>query len=69
MENKRPIQRRDFLKSATAASVLAGAATLAARADEVPVGTSLVGQEAADCVVELLRGMPHVRSIFVFEGP
>ena len=36
MEKERPIQRRDFLKSATAASVLAGTAALAAGAGETP---------------------------------
>jgi hypothetical protein len=83
METKRPIQRRDFLKSATAASMLAGTATLAARADEPPkeagekpkeqgqagAGGRMVGMEAVDCLAELVRGMESVRSIYVFEAP
>jgi hypothetical protein len=72
MENERPMQRRDFLRSATAASMLAGASTLVSRADDRPqnpaTGGSPVGKEAADCLAELLQGMANVRSLHVFEA-
>jgi hypothetical protein len=77
MENKRPIQRRDFLKSATAASMLPGAASLVASAakhadgmpNPNPAGGSILGHEAVDCLATLLRGMENVRSIYVFKAP
>ncbi len=82
MEKERPIQRRDFLKSATAASVLAGTAAQAAGAGETPkvsedkskdqgrvaAGSALVGLEAADCLAALVRGMAHVRAVYVFQS-
>ena len=83
MDNDRPIERRDFLRSATAASVLVGAASLAVYGDEPPkqpdgqptgqggasTGSTLVGSQAPDCFTALVRGMDRVRSVNVLEWP
>jgi hypothetical protein len=83
MDKERAIERRDFLKSAAAAAVLAGAVPLVAQADETPKGTTekqndqspvagqtaLVGLEAPDCIAALVRDLGHVRSLCVFEAP
>ncbi len=83
MDTDRLIERRDFLKSATAASMLVGATSLVACGDEppkqpaanptgqgaAPAASALVGMQAPDCFTALVRSMDRVRSVNVLEWP